>query len=130
MKLDHIGVAVRSIEQAVRTFQLLGFNAKEIVSIQEQGVRVALLPAGESRIELLEPLGDQSVIQKFLDSKGEGIHHLCFCVQNLAQKLQELSGTDLRIVDQPSDKGYGNRKVAFLHPKGTHGVLIELVEEP
>src|SRR5215471_17314626 len=100
MKLDHIGVAVRSIEQAVRTFQLLGFSAKETISIQEQGVRVAVLPAGESRIELLEPLGDQSIIQKFLDSKGEGIHHLCFCVQNLAQKLDELSGTDLRIVDQ------------------------------
>jgi len=130
MKLDHIGVAVRSIEQAVRTFQLLGFSAKETVSIQEQGVRVAVLPAGESRIELLEPLGDQSIIQKFLDSKGEGIHHLCFCVQNLAQKLDEVSGTDLRIVDQLSDRGYGNRKVVFLHPKGTHGVLIELVEEP
>jgi methylmalonyl-CoA/ethylmalonyl-CoA epimerase len=125
MKLDHIGIAVSSIEEALRTYQSLGFQVEDIVTIEEQKVRLAILPTGESQIELLEPTDDSSLIRRFLEKKGEGIHHLCFKVENLAQKVSELNNTN----DQIPCRGYENRKVAFLHPKTTHGVLIELVEE-
>jgi methylmalonyl-CoA/ethylmalonyl-CoA epimerase len=128
MKLDHIGIAVRSIEEALRTYQSLGFQVEDIVTIEEQKVRVAILPTGESQIELLEPTDDNSLIQEFLEKKGQGIHHLCFNVENLEQKVNELKKTNVQILDQIPCRGYENRKVAFLHPKTTHGVLIELVE--
>lgn len=129
MKLDHIGIAVGSIEEALKTYQSLGFHVEDIVTIPEQKVRLAILPIGQSRIELLEPTGANSVIQKFLEKKGQGIHHLCFEVENLEQKVNELKQTSVLILDQMPCRGYGDRKVAFLHPKTTHGVLIELVEE-
>lgn len=129
MKLDHIGIAVSSIEEALRTYQSLGFQIADIVTIEEQKVRLAILPTGESQIELLEPTDDSSLIKRFLEKKGEGIHHLCFKVENLAQKVSELNNTNIQILDQIPCRGYENRKVAFLHPKTTHGVLIELVEE-
>ena len=129
MKLDHIGIAVSSLEEALRTYQLLGFHAEDIVTIDEQKIRVAILPAGESRIELLEPTTDSSVIQRFLERRGQGIHHLCFRVANLEQKLNELKLTSVQVLDQLPCRGYENRRVVFLHPKTTEGVLIELVEE-
>jgi methylmalonyl-CoA/ethylmalonyl-CoA epimerase len=129
MKLDHIGIAVSSIEEALRTYQSLGFQIEDIVTIEEQKVRLAILPTGESQIELLEPTDDSSLIKRFLEKKGEGIHHLCFKVENLAQKVSELNNNNIQILDQIPCRGYENRKVAFLHPKTTHGVLIELVEE-
>jgi methylmalonyl-CoA/ethylmalonyl-CoA epimerase len=129
MKLDHIGIAVDSIEEALKTYQSIGFHVEDIVTISEQKVRLAILPIGESRIELLEPTGANSVIQKFLKEKGQGIHHLCFEVENLEQKVNELKQTGVLILDQVPCRGYEDRKVAFLHPKTTHGVLIELVEE-
>ena len=129
MKLDHIGIAVGSIEEALKTYQSLGFHVEDIVTIPEQKVRLAILPIGESRIELLESTGANSVIQRFLEKKGQGIHHLCFEVENLEQKVNELKQTSVLILDQVPCQGYGDRKVAFLHPKTTHGVLIELVEE-
>ena len=129
MRLDHIGIAVRSIEAALKTYQgQLGLAVIEIVEIEEQRVRVAVLPCGESRIELLEPTAPDSPIQKFLDKRGEGIHHLCFEVENIEKKLQELQAGSLQLVKPASGRGLGNRKIAFLHPKSAHGVLIELVE--
>ncbi len=87
MKLDHVGIAVHSIEDALRTYQQrLGFTVHEIVVIDEQKVRVAVLPAGDSRIELLEPTAPDSPIQKFLEKRGEGVHHLCFQVEDIRQK--------------------------------------------
>jgi methylmalonyl-CoA epimerase len=129
MKLDHIGIAVHSIDQALKTYHSsLGFFVKDIAIIKDQGVRLAILPAGESNIELLEPTQEDSPIQRFLAEKGEGIHHLCFRVEHLEEKLQELQKTTIRILDRVPCLGYEDRKVAFLHPKTTHGVLIELVE--
>ena len=87
MKLDHVGIAVQSIEVALRTYQQrLGFTVHEIVVIDEQKVRVAVLPAGDSRIELLEPTAPDSPIQKFLEKRGEGVHHLCFQVKTFGEK--------------------------------------------
>jgi methylmalonyl-CoA/ethylmalonyl-CoA epimerase len=129
MRLDHIGIAVRSIEAALNTYQRqLGLTVTEIVDIEEQRVRVAVLPCGESRIELLEPTAPDSPVQKFLDRRGEGVHHLCFGVQNIEKKLRELQAGSLQLVEPASGRGLGDRKIAFLHPKSAHGVLIELVE--
>jgi methylmalonyl-CoA/ethylmalonyl-CoA epimerase len=130
MTLDHIGIAVNSIEEALKSYQTgLGFSVKEIITIEQQKVRVAVLPSGESRMELLEPTGAASPIQKFLDKRGEGLHHLCFKVANLEEKLQELRKSAVQLIDSIPCLGLENRKVAFLHPRSTHGVLIELVEE-
>jgi methylmalonyl-CoA epimerase len=130
MTLDHIGIAVNSIEEALKSFHTgLGFSVEEIVTIEQQKVRVAVLPSGESRMELLEPTGATSPIQKFLTKRGEGVHHLCFKVGNLEEKLRELREGEIQVLDSVPCLGLENRKVVFLHPKSTHGVLIELVEE-
>ena len=130
MRLDHIGIAVNSIEKALKTYQSgLGLSLSDIATIEHQKVRVAVMPLGESSIELLEPTDSTSPIRKFLDKRGEGIHHLCFKVSSLAEKLKELKATGLQILDSIPCRGLENRKIAFLHPGSTHGVLIELVEE-
>jgi methylmalonyl-CoA epimerase len=130
MKLDHIGIAVRSLEAALKTYQLqLGFTVAEITEIEEQKVRVAVLPSGESLVELLEPTSEDSPIQKFISRRGEGIHHLCFKVVNMEKKLEELQAAAVELIPSASGTGVGDRKIAFLHPRSTHGVLIELVEE-
>ena len=129
MKLDHVGIAVRSIEDALGTYQQqLGFALHEIVVIAEQKVRVAVLPAGDSRIELMEPTAPDSPIQRFLEKRGEGVHHLCFQVEDIGRKVEELSSSSLQLISMSSETGLEGRKIAFLHPKSTHGVLIELVE--
>ena len=129
MKLDHIGIAVHSIEDALRTYQhRLGFSLGEIVVIEEQKVRVAILPAGDSRVELMEPTAPSSPIQKFLEKRGEGVHHLCFQVEDIQKKVKELQAASLQLISMSSDTGLEGRRIAFLHPKSTHGVLIELVE--
>jgi methylmalonyl-CoA/ethylmalonyl-CoA epimerase len=129
MKLDHVGIAVQLIEEALRTYQQrLGFTVHEIVVIDEQKVRVAVLLAGASRIELLEPTAPDSPIQRFLERRGEGVHHLCFQVKDIRQKIEELQSASLQLISMSSETGLEGRKIAFLHPKSTHGVLIELVE--
>ena len=130
MTLDHIGIAVSSIEEALKSYQTgLGFSVRDIVTLDHQKVRVAVLPSGESRIELLEPTGTASPIQKFLNKRGEGVHHLCFKVGNLEEKLRELRESAIQVLDSVPCLGLESRKIVFLHPKSTHGVLIELVEE-
>jgi len=130
MKLDHVGIAVRSLELALQTYvSQLGFELREIVTIEEQGVKVAILPCGEGRIELLEPTGSDSPIYRFLEKRGEGIHHLCFQVDDIEGKLDQLESTPIKLLNETPCLGLENRKIAFLHPKSTHGVLIELVEE-
>src|SRR5258705_3678580 len=130
MKLDHVGIAVRSMKRALETYQAdLGFELREIVTIEEQGVNVAVLPCGESCIELLEPTRSDSPIFRFLEKRGEGVHHLCFRVDDIDGKLNALKSTSVRLLNESPCLGLNDRKIAFLHPKSTHGVLIELVEE-
>jgi methylmalonyl-CoA/ethylmalonyl-CoA epimerase len=129
MKLDHVGIAVHSIEEALRTYQQrLGFALHEIVVIDEQRVRVAVLPAGDSRIELLEPTAPDSPIQRFLEKRGEGIHHLCFQVEDIGRKIEELRAASLQLISMSSETGLEGRKIAFLHPKSTHGVSLLIPE--
>lgn len=129
MKLDHVGIAVHSLDDALQTYQRrLGFTLHEVVLIEEQKVRIAVLPAGDSRIELMEPTAPDSPVQRFLEKRGEGVHHLCFQVEDIRRKIEELLSASLQLISMSSDSGLEGRKIAFLHPKSTNGVLIELVE--
>ncbi len=128
VKIDHIGVAVKSLEEAMKTFEALGFSVAEVEEVPEQKVRVAMLPVGESRIELLEATSDDSAIAKFIASRGEGVHHIAINVDNIEEALQKAKEAGVRLVDEKPRVGAGGKKVAFLHPKSTHGVLIEFVE--
>jgi len=128
MKIDHIGIAVRDIEQALRVYQAaLGLPLTEIAEVPTQKVRVAFLTVGESNIELVQPTADDSTTARFLADRGEGIHHLCLEVSDIEAALARLREHEVRLIDQVPRPGAHGR-VAFVHPKGTHGVLLELVQ--
>ena len=130
MKLDHIGIAVRSIDDSLGFYEgVLGVShaAREVVA--DQGVTVALLPLGESRIELLEPLSDDTVVGKFIARRGEGFHHVCYEVDDLVQKLDEIKSRGMRLLDGYPRRGAEGKLVAFIHPASAGGVLVELVEK-
>lgn len=130
LSLDHIGIAVHSIEEALRSYQgAMGLKMEASVTVEEQKVRVAVLPVGESRIELLEATDSSSPIRRFLAKRGEGVHHICFKVKDLNRKLTDFRKAGLQTLQDASGTGYQGRKIAFLHPRSTHGVLIELVED-
>lgn len=127
-KIDHVGIAVKSLEEAVKTYELLGFEVEEVEEVAEQKVRVAMLPVGESRIELLEATSEDSAIAKFIAGRGEGIHHIAVNAENIEEALQRAKDAGLRLIDEKPRIGAGGKKVAFVHPKSTHGVLLEFVE--
>jgi methylmalonyl-CoA epimerase len=128
MKIDHIGIAVRDIEQALQVYQVaLGLPVKDVVDVPDQQVRVAFLPLGESNIELVQPSTDDSGTARFIEKRGEGIHHICVQVDDIEAALAQLKANGVPLIDQEPRAGAHGR-VAFVHPKGTHGVLLELVE--
>ena len=128
MKIDHIGIAVRDIEQALQVYQVaLGLPVQDVVDVPDQQVRVAFLPLGESNIELVQPSTDDSGTARFIEKRGEGIHHICVQVDDIEAALAQLKANDVPLIDQEPRAGAHGR-VAFVHPKGTHGVLLELVE--
>jgi LAO/AO transport system kinase len=128
-KIDHIGIAVRSIEEALKLYEgVLQLRVSGYEELEEQGVRVAMIPIGESRIELLEPLRPDSPVEKFMSKRGEGIHHISVCVDNIESALERFKAAGVRLIDSTPKRGAGNSKIAFIHPAGTHGVLLELVE--
>lgn len=128
LKLDHIGIVVRDIQQALEAYQVaLGLPLHEIVDVPDQQVRVAFLPAGESNVELVQPTTEDSGVARFLEKRGEGIHHLCLEVDDIEAALERLKAHGVPLIDrQPRAGAHG--RVAFVHPKGMHGVLLELVE--
>jgi methylmalonyl-CoA/ethylmalonyl-CoA epimerase len=128
-KLHHIGIAVRDLARARETWSLvLGAKASPPCDVPEEGVRISFLHAGEAKIELLEPLSPESPIAKFLEKRGEGIHHVAFSVSDCKAALGRLIAEGVPAIDkEPRFRG-GNRYVAFLHPKGLNGVLAELVQ--
>jgi methylmalonyl-CoA/ethylmalonyl-CoA epimerase len=128
LKIDHIGIAVKNLEEAVKTFESLGLKVKEIEEVKEQKVKVALLPVGESRIELLEATAEDSAIAKFIANRGEGIHHIAINVENIERSLENARKAGIKLIDEKPRIGAGGKKVAFLHPKSVHGVLLEFVE--
>ena len=127
-KLDHIGIAVRSLD-AAKIYQALGLEVDHVESVESQGVKTAFLPAGEVSLELLEPLSPDSPVGKFLEKRGEGIHHLCFRVTNLDEQLQRLKQRGFRLINEAPVPGAHGCRVAFLHPSAGNGVLIELSEK-
>lgn len=129
MKIDHIGVAVKSIEEAKRFYEKLGLMIKCEEEVIEQQVKVAMIEIGESRIELLETLSPEGPIGKFIEKKGEGIHHLALEVNNLEEKLLNLEENGVQLIDRVPRKGADGKKIAFIHPKSTFGVLLELCEK-
>jgi len=128
-KIQHLGVAVGSIDEALSFWRDgLGLELHEIEVVEDQGVRVAMLPIGESRIELLEATGEDTPVGKFIAKRGAGIHHLCVEVENVAAKLAELKARNVRLIDEQPRIGAGGALVAFVHPASTGGVLIELTQ--
>ncbi len=128
-KISHLGVAVNGLDEALSFWRDgLGLELKEVEVVEDQGVRVAMLPIGESRIELLEATGAETPVGKFLAKRGAGMHHLCVEVTDIAAKLRELKARGVRLIDEQPRPGAGGSLVAFIHPASTGGVLIELVE--
>jgi len=129
MKIDHIGIATGGIAEVANFYrEALGLKVEEIEEVAEQKVRVAMLPIGESRIELLEPTTDDSPISKFLAKRGPGIHHVAIQVENIRESLRKMKEEGARLIDEEPRKGAGGCLVAFVHPSSTGGVLVELVE--
>jgi methylmalonyl-CoA/ethylmalonyl-CoA epimerase len=129
LKIDHLGIAVDSIEEAKKLFHdILGLRFEGTETVQEQKVTTAFFPVGESEVELLESTAPDGPIAKYLEKRGEGIQHIAFRVDNLERALAELKDKGIRLIDEKPRKGAGGAKIAFLHPKSTHGVLIELSE--
>jgi methylmalonyl-CoA epimerase len=129
MNIDHIGIAVKSLAEAVKVYEhAVGLKLDGFDEVDEQGVRVAMLNIGESRFELLEPTRADSPIEKYMAKRGEGIHHIAVRVDNIEEMLQRLKTAGVRLIDETPKRGAHNTRVAFIHPSSTHGVLLELVE--
>src|SRR5881394_2613237 len=126
--LDHIGIAVRSID-AARIYEALGLTIDHIETVETQGVRTAFLSVGDSSLELLEPTGPNSAIAKFIEKRGEGIHHICLRVTNIEEHLARLQQAGFRLINDAPVPGARGCRVAFLHPAAGNGVLIELSEK-
>jgi len=125
LKIDHLGIAVPSLEEAIRAYQALGFEVESVHDVPTEKLRAAFLPVGESHLELLEPTDPSSLVAKFLE-KRSGLHHVCVLVDNLEQALAEMKAKGVLLIDETPRFGAGGAKVAFVHPKATGGVLLEL----
>jgi len=127
--IDHIGIAVKSIPEAKKFWvDTLGLELLHVEDVPEQKVRVAMLKAGETTIELLEPTAPDSPVQKFIEKRGEGLHHVTFQTDKLADRLKALKAAGVNLIDERPRVGAAGAGIAFLHPKSAHGVLIELCE--
>ncbi len=128
-KIDHLGIAVRSLEQALRFYRdQLGLDVAMRETVAQEKVNIAMLPVGEPRIELLEPSAPDSLIAKFLDRRGEGLHHVALKVPDLHAYVEKLRGAGARLLNEPR-AGAGGHLYVFVHPSSTGGVLLELIQE-
>jgi methylmalonyl-CoA/ethylmalonyl-CoA epimerase len=129
LKIDHLGIAVNSIEDGKNLWTgALGLSFEGAETVEEQKVTTAFFPVGESEVELLESTSPDGPVAKFLEKKGPGVHHVAFRVENIEAALAELKEKGIRLIDETPRKGAGGAKIAFLHPKATNGVLVELCE--
>jgi methylmalonyl-CoA/ethylmalonyl-CoA epimerase len=125
-RIDHIGIAVRSIEEGRKFYEALGLTVEHVEEVPDEGVRVAMMRCGESRIELIEPLSDDSTVAKFLEKRGPGVHHLCFASDDLPADDAALRAAGIEPMRLEPTRGAGGCQVQFVHPKSTGGVLVEL----
>src|SRR5210317_1799222 len=129
LKNEHLGVAVNSIDEGKNFWtDVLGLTLEGTETVEEQKVTTAFLPVGESEVELLESTSADGPVAKYIEKKGEGIQHVAFRVENIEEALAELKEKGIKLIDQTPRKGAGGAKIAFLHPKATAGVLVELCE--
>ena len=129
-KIEHLGIAVHDLEASNLLFQkLLGVPHYKIEEVESEGVRTSFFKTGPNKIELLEAIDPDSPIAKFLEKRGEGLHHIAFAVDDLEAEISRLVGEGFTVLDKVPKKGADNKLVAFLHPKGTNGVLIELCQD-
>lgn len=127
--VDHIGVAVKDLQRALAFWEkTLGIPCTGVEEVAEQKVRTAFLPVGDTEIELLEPTSDESPVAKFIEKKGEGIHHIALRVENIEAALEDLKAQGVQLIDGVPRYGAGGARIAFVHPKATGGVLLELSE--
>ena len=128
IRIDHVGIAVKSLAEATKLYADLGLKVEGTETVESQKVNVAFIPVGESRIELLESTAPDGNIAKFIEAKGEGIHHLALKVDNIEKALEEMSAKGYQLIDKSPRIGAGGHKIAFMHPKSTKGVLLELTQ--
>ncbi|AIY05340.1 hypothetical protein Plano_1375 [Planococcus sp. PAMC 21323] len=129
-KVDHIGIAVRDLNAVLPYYtETLGLPLMKIEEVESQKVRVAFIDAGNIKLELLEPMAEESAIFKFLEKKGEGIHHIAFGVEGIEERMEELREKGVQLLNDQPKPGAGGAMVAFLHPKSSNGVLYELCEK-
>lgn len=130
--IEHLGIAVKSLDEAIPYYEnILGMKCYSIEEVADQKVKTAFFKVGQTKLELLEPTSDESPIAKFIEKRGEGIHHLAFAVEDgVANALAEMEGKGVRLIDKAPRKGAEGLNIAFIHPKSTHGVLTEFCEKP
>ena len=128
-KIDHLGIAVKSIEEGKSFWSdVLGLEFEGSETVEEQKVTTAFFPVGESEVELLESTSPDGPVARHIEKKGEGVQHVAFRVENIEEALKELQEKGIRLIDEKPRKGAGGAKIAFLHPKSTKGILVELCE--
>jgi len=128
LKVDHIGIAVKNLADSAKLYEMLGIPQAGVEEVAEQKVRVSFFPVGDSEIELLESTSPDGPIAKYIEKNGEGIQHLALRVDNLEAALAELKAKGVRLIDEKPRYGAGGAKIAFVHPKATGGILLELSE--
>lgn len=129
LKIDHLGIAVNSIEDGKNFWsEVLGLEFEGAETVKEQKVKTAFFPVGESEVELLESTAPDGPVAKFIEKKGQGFQHIAFRVANIDEALEELKAKNIQLIDQQPRIGAGGARIAFLHPKATGGILVELCE--
>lgn len=129
-KIEHIGIAVKNLDEANKIYeQLLGTQSYKMETVDSEGVSTSFFKTGESKVELLQATKNESAIAKFIEKKGEGIHHIAFAVKDINKEIKRLKEDGYTIINESPKKGADNKLVCFVHPKNTKGVLIELCQE-
>ena len=129
-KIEHIGIAVKSLDISIPLFEkLLGSSCYKQETVETEKVNTAFFRSGESKIELLEDSNQHGIINRFIEKKGEGVHHIAFAVKNIVEEVDRLKSAGFEFIQEEPKRGADNKLVCFLHPKGTNGVLIELCQE-
>ena len=127
--IEHIGVAVKDLEKTAGFYEnILGLEKTKTETVEDQGVRIAFFQIGESKVELLEPLNEDSTIAKYIDKRGEGIHHMAILVEDIEAKIKDMKEKGAKFIGDKPTRGADGMKIIFLHPKSTNGVLLELCE--
>ena len=129
--IEHIGIAVKNLDEAIKFYEeIFGLKCYAVEEVTDQKVKTAFFQVGQTKVELLETTDPEGPIGKFIEKRGEGIHHIAFAMKGLQSSLEELRGKGIRLIDEKARKGAEGLNIAFIHPKDTQGVLIELCEHP